>query len=205
METKINNIKVTVKNGNLATEPADCIVVPEFDSGASYGGVGYAIAQAGMSAGLEAYDEAVGNKPFAYGDVLVTESGKPGVKLAHAATAGADDNIQFQVVFKAVFQILAEADKLGLKTVALPEIGTGIIGRLTQEQSARAIFCAVQKFACTHPVSAVEHVVLVVYRGATAPAERVLSDGSYVEFRNEAGQKEFNLAEWLLEMGLLGR
>lgn len=136
--------------------------------------------------------------------VLCCAAPKNFLKLAHAATAGADDSIQFQVVFKAVFQILAEADKLGLKTVALPEIRTGIIGSLTQEQSARAIFCAVQKFACVHPVSAVEHVVLVVYRGATAPAEKVLSDGSYVEFRNETGQKEFNLAEWLLEMGLLG-
>lgn len=204
MEAKIKNITVTVKNGNLAIEPADCIVVPEFDSCASYGGVGAAIEYAGMSAGLEAYDKAVRNKPLAYGDVLITESGKAGVKLAHAATAGADADIQFEVVFKAVFQILAEASKLGLKSVALPEIGTGIIGNLTQSQSARALACAVAKFADLYPTATVEHVILVIYRGATAPAEKVLSEGSYAEFRNEAGQKKFSMAEWLQGMGFLG-
>ena len=29
---QINNIKIDVKNGNVATENVECIVVPEFDS-----------------------------------------------------------------------------------------------------------------------------------------------------------------------------
>lgn len=200
----INNIKVNVKIGNVATENVDCIVVPEFNSCASYGGVGAAIASFGMEAGLEAYDKVATNKPFNYGDVLITESGKSGVKLAHVATAGARDDEQFGTVLKAMFQVLVSANSLGLKTIAVPEIGTGIIGTLTPEQSAKAIFSAVAKFTVVFPEARVEELTLVVYRGSTAPAEKVLSDRSYIDVKNECGKKEFNLAEWLHGMGLLG-
>lgn len=203
MNAKINNIEVIVKNGNIATEPVELIVVPEFCECASYGGVGGALAYFGMERGLEAYDGAVEKKGLSYGDALITESGKEGVKLAHVVTVGADENIQFQVVFKAVFKALAEAEKQGIKSIAFPEIGSGIIGNLTQEQSAKAIFCAVYEFGCMHNVPSVKTVELVVYRGVTDYAEKVLSEKSYTEFRNEKGNKDFNMAEWLCGMGFL--
>lgn len=57
------------------------MLIPEFNSCASYGGVGYAIEVAGMGAGLETYDKVASDKPFNYGDVLITESGRLGIKL----------------------------------------------------------------------------------------------------------------------------
>ena len=205
---QIKNIKIDVKNGNVATENVECIVVPEFDSCASYGGVGYAIKVAGMSAGLEAYGKVASDKPFNYGDALITESGKPNVKLAHVATAGANADEQFAVVVKAMFQVLVSANSLGLRTIAVPEIGSGIIGTLTPEQSAKAIFGAIAKFTMLYPETRIEKVTLVIYRGSTAPAEKVLSEQSYIEkdgcIKDMRGEKEFNMAEWLHGIGLRG-
>lgn len=205
---KINNIGIVVKNGNVATENAECIVVPEFNSCASYGGVGYAIEVAGMGAGLETYDKVASDKPFNYGDVLITESGKPDIKLAHVATVGAKADEQFFVVVRAMFQVLVSANSLGLRTIAVPEIGTGIIGTLTPEQSAKAIFGAIAQFTMRYPETRIEKVTLVIYRGSTAPAEKILFEQSYIEkdgcIKDMRGEKEFNIAEWLKEMGLLG-
>lgn len=69
---KIGNIDIVVKNGNIAEENADLIVVPEFNSSASCGGVGYAIINAGMQAGLDFYNKAAQKKPFKCGDVMIT-------------------------------------------------------------------------------------------------------------------------------------
>ncbi len=197
----INNIKIVVKNGNIAEENTVCIVVPEFKDCASYGGVGYAIEAAGMRAGLEAYDEAASNKPFNYGDVLITESGKAGVKLAHIATAGANHDEQFNAVLKAIFQTLASANALGIKNIAVPEVGTGIIGCLTSEQAAKAIFGAVFQFSKVYPQARIEEVTLVIFRGSTSPAEKVLSEQTYLDLKNEKGEKPFNFGEWLQGMG----
>ena len=107
-----------------------------------------------------------------------------------------------------MFQVLVSANSLGLKSIAVPEIGTGIIGTLTPEQSAKAIFAAIAKFTTIYPEARIEEVTLVIYRGSTAPAEKVLSEQSYIEkngcIKDMRGEKKFNMAEWLKEMGLLG-
>ncbi len=198
---KIENIDIVVKNGNIATEKADCIVVPQFDSCASYGGVGYAIEAAGMIAGLDAYDKAAQKKPFKFGDMMITESGKPGVKLAHVATAGADKKEQPVAVVKAIFSTLVSANGQKLQHVATPELGTGIIGNLTQEQSAQAIFNAVYEFAKANPKASIKQVSLVIFRGSLEPALKVLKDKTYMKLpANMIGGKEFNMGVWLYGM-----
>lgn len=199
----IKNIQVEIVNGNVATADVDCIVVPEFDNCASYGGVGAAIASAGMGDGLEAYDEVAQDKPFKFGDVLMTPSGKAGVHLAHVATAGAKRDKQFMVVLKAMLKVLGTADSLGIRTIAVPEIGTGVIGYLTAEQSAKAIFGAISRFAELYPDNKIEKIILVIYRGSTTPAENVLANCSFLDLKNEQGGKEFDMGAWLIEMGLV--
>jgi len=200
-EQNIQNIGVVVKNGNIAEQDVDCIVVPEFNSASSRGGVGYAIEAQGMATGLDAYDEIVKDKALKYGDAVITESGKAGTKLAHVATAGADKENQFMVVQQAVLNALVSADEQGLKHMAIPELGTGIIGSLTQEQAAQAIFNAVHVFSESHPNSSVKNVSLVVYGASTAPAEKVLADKSYLELNHDrSGKKEFNMDEWIVGM-----
>ena len=192
----IGNIEVIIKNGNVALENADCIVVPEFNDCASYGGVGAAISDCGMRHGLNIYHESVQQNPLTSGQIMITESGLKNIKLAHLATVSAEKAEQFRVVFEAVVRLLAEAEKQGIKTIAMPELGTGIIGYLTQEQSARTIFAAVNQFSLHYPNTAINTVKLVIFRSSTAPAEKVLSSRSF-DFEDEIGAKEFNIVEWL--------
>jgi O-acetyl-ADP-ribose deacetylase (regulator of RNase III) len=201
-EQKINNINVCLKTGNVAAEDADCIVVPEFRDGASGGGVGYAIETAGMGAGLEAYEKVAQEGFLKDGDAIITESGKPDVKLAHVVTVGAREDSQFEVVNRSVLKTLETANEVGIKRIALPEIGTGIIGSLTQEQSAKAIFNAVYEFSKNNPSSSVEEVSFVVYRSSTEPAKRVLTDKSYIGIMTaEKGNKSLDLKEFVEGLG----
>ena len=197
---KIGNIKVTIKRGNIAVEKADCIVVPEFNDCASYGGVGASIADCGMRRGLDIYNAAAQNKPLESGQVMITESGLKNIKLAHVATVNAEKNEQFRVVFEAVVRLLSEAEKQGIKTIAMPELGTGIIGYLTQEQSARAIFAAVNEYVLHNSKTNIERLTLVIFRSSTTPAEEVLARGRF-DYKEEIGAKEFNIVEWLEGMG----
>ena len=192
MTTNIENIKINVKVGNLAAEMADCLVVPQFSSCASYGGVG-----------LDIYDQKVKTQPLPFDRIIITNSGKAGVKLAHAATVGAKEDQQFRVVQNAMLRILLEAKRHGIRTIAVPEIGTGIIGCLTPEQSAKAIFSAVHICATMAPEHEVEEVTLVIYGGSTASAEKVLTEKSYINVdKDEVGQKEFDLVKFVTELGL---
>ncbi len=201
-EQKINNINVCLKTGNVAAEDADCIVVPEFRDGASGGGVGYAIETAGMGAGLEAYEKVAQEGFLKDGDAIITESGKPDVKLAHVVTVSAREDSQFEVVNRSVLKTLETANEVGIKRIALPEIGTGIIGSLTQEQSAKAIFNAVYEFSKNNPSSSVEEVSFVVYRSSTEPAKRVLTDKSYIGIMTaEKGNKSLDLEEFVEGLG----
>ena len=203
MKTNIENIKINVKVGNLAAEMADCLVVPQFSSCASYGGVGRAIALAGMEEGLDIYDQKVKTQPLPFDRIIITDSGKAGVKLAHAATVGAKEDQQFRVVQNAMLRILLQAKRHGIRTIAVPEIGTGIIGCLTPEQSAKAIFSAVHICATMAPEHEVEEVTLVIYGGSTASAEKVLTEKSYINVdKDEVGQKEFDLVKFVTELGL---
>ena len=195
----IGSINVIVKNGNIAEEKVDCIVIPEFTDWASYGGVGAAISACGMEKGLALYDTAVQQKPLALGHVMITESGLKNIKLAHVSTVNSQKETQFKVIFDAVLMVLLEAEKQGMKTIAIPELGTGVIGFLTQEQSARAIFCAVNQFSTRYLNSKIEEIRLVIFRNSTVPAETVLSKQSF-EFENEIGEKQFNFEAWLEEM-----
>jgi len=191
----INGININIKNGDLTAETADCLVVPEFNSCSSRGGVGAAIEDAGMAEGLDAYDAIVKKQPREFGDAILTPSGRAGVQLAHVVTAGADDNNQFRVVNTAMYKALVAANAHGLKTIALPELGTGIIGSLTQEQSAKAIFNAVYRFSQECPSSSINGVSFVVFRGSTEPAQKVLDSKSYVDSTApQKGKKPFSLS-----------
>lgn len=122
--------------------------------------------------------------------------------ILNVATVGAGKEIQFKCVFKAMLQVLLTAEKLNIKTIAVPELGTGIIGFLTQEQSARAILSAVYRYEQFYPNPRVEEINIIIFRGSTMPAEKVLSEGN-LTFEDEKGRKPFDQVAWLREMGFL--
>ena len=200
---KIGKINVNVKVGDVTAESVDCIVVPQFRSEASYGGVGRSIYGAGMRKGLELYDDIVNANPLNYGDAVITESGREGVWLAHVATAGANEDTLFKAVYEAIFNALKVARAKGVKSIAIPELGTGIIGSLTQEQSAKAMLGGVMHFTSIFQNADIENITICVFRGSTTPAEKVLARISEMDIDLfEKGEKEFDFGAWLEEMCL---
>ena len=86
---KINGNDVSVKMGDITQSGVDAIIVRQFTSCGSYGGVGGAVARSGAEAGMSAYDDFIleaGEQKF--GAVLLTESGGGGAP--HSAPSAPD-------------------------------------------------------------------------------------------------------------------
>lgn len=199
---KKSNFTAKVVAGNIATMVVDAIVVPEFDSCASYGGVGGAISRAGAKLGLDKYNQIAQSSPLSYGDALITPSyGGTSKYLLHVATVGSSKEEAFAVTYKAVYKALQLAKEANIKTIAVPAIGNGIIGNLTIEQSAKAIFKAVADFS--EKYQHILEIVMVIYGSSedARPAQAVLDSQSYLRAENEIGQKEFNPIEWMEGFG----
>jgi len=69
----------------------------------------------------------------------------------------------------AVAGALHQADELGLHSLALPAISTGIYG-FPQEQAANVIFAAIREYAAQNPDTTLELVRLVLYSNSAAKA-----------------------------------
>lgn len=193
---QIKTIQAQVINGNIAAMDIDAVMVPQFIDCASFGGVGGALARSGAYAGMDEYNEYAQSNKLSYGDVCMTPSGGGSAKyLLHLTTVGCMADSSFACTVKAVCKALVFADETGLKTIAVPAVGSGIIGTLTLEQSAKAIFKAVALFA--EHAKSVQSVTMVVYGTSAAPAQKVLDTESFMTADDEVGQKEFNFAEWL--------
>ena len=143
---KIGKIRVIVKQGNIALEDVDCIVVPRTQDGLPYGELANSVKSAGMEKGLKAYDELASRLPLAFGEEAVVPSGKEGIMLSNVSVVGVHTNQRFYAVAKAVLQSLTSADALGAKTVAIPELGAGDTGKFTPEQAAQVVLYGIELF-----------------------------------------------------------
>ena len=196
---KIGKIHVIVKQGNIALENVDCIVIPRTQNGLPYGELANSIKSHGMENGLKAYDEIASQLPFPYGEEMVVPSGKEGIMLSNVSVIGAHTNQQFYAVAKAVLQSLTSADALGAKTVAIPELGTGDTGKFTPEQAAQVVLYGVEMFDTICVENTIQEVRLVT-TGSNALAQKVLTEKSYCNIQPKKGQKKFDLYIWIKEI-----
>lgn len=202
---RLGGIKVKIVRGDVTEQSADCIVVPEFCNCACYTGIGNSCVRLGMRAGMKAYDQYVTSRPFNFGDAFLTYGGRDHILLGHVATIGVKQDEQFATVYKAMYNIIRDCNQIpyvSCKSIAVPELGMGMTGHLTQEQSARAIIGAVDAFSRVCGATIVEEVILCVYHESTEPAEKVLAEGSYRDFKPEVGQKPFDPVAWIHGMGV---
>lgn len=190
----MKKINKKVISGNIVKIDVEAIMVPQFDAQASFGGVGGSIIRSGAAAGMEEFNSIAMKNHFNYGEALITESGGGNAKyLLHLVTIGSDN--EFASVQRAVFEALKLADETGIRTIAVPLVGSGIIGTLTPTQSAKAIFSAVALFE--EMATTVDTVTLVLYNEAIEPVQQVLDDESYLNVAIEKGQKVFSKIAWL--------
>lgn len=194
---KIGKIRVIVKQGNIALEDVDCIVVPHPNNSASSEGIAALVKAAGMEEGLKVYDEIVRKTPLDYGEEWVVP--KSGKMLSNVSLIGVHTNKLFYAVAKGVLQSLTSADALGAKSVAIPELGTGYTGKFTPEQAAQVVLYGIELFDTICVENTVQEVRLVTV-GSDAPAQKVLAEKSYHEAHPKRGQKKFDLYVWLDEI-----
>lgn len=200
-EGKIGNVTVSVAGGDMTQIKADAYIVPEFDDCISEGGVGGAIYRSGAGKGMEAYGKHLAEKgKLKLKDVFVAEAGGGKSKyLIHAVTVGADKDTAFEVTKEGVYNALKAAQEKGVKSVAVPAIGTGIIGSLTDTESANAILSGVKKFADEGGEMDVCAVVYSTGKGFRDFSD-VLKSKSYETAKPTSGTKQLSPAVFVSEL-----
>ena len=193
-----NNVSVVL--GDMTQIACDAYIVPQFDNCASYGGVGGAVARAGGKEGLDIYNALASKKPLRFGQVVLTKSGGGRSKqLLHVVSVGSSDDLEFATVHNAFYAALMSAQGHKINTIVAPAMGTGIIGNLTAEQSAKSMMSAIDRIGNNEsPLS----ISLAIYGDECTfnTFVSVLEKQFYRGATPEKGKKQFNLEEWLINM-----
>lgn len=207
---------IAIAHGDMTRIPADAYVVPHFSGAVSWGGVGAAVARAGGSSGIQAFED-VARQYTQFGQAVATSSGGGhAANLIHVVSVGSGKTQEYAVARESVYNSLVIAMQRGFKSVVFPALGTGIIGQLTDEQSARAIREGIQKFHSNHPQSGIESITIAIFRNPSqysaftnqlgssgdgqARTPRQESPPPSTPPSGEIGQRHFDLGRWLGEM-----
>ncbi|MBK6686045.1 MAG: macro domain-containing protein [Deltaproteobacteria bacterium] len=199
----VGNIPVTTIIGHLERTPADALVAPQWqgDAGSYGGGVGRALIGAGGKRAYEDYAAHCAKTETKYGDTHLSPSGVDlWPHVINAVTVGAGQAEEFKVIEDTTYAILKAAADAGLRSVAFPALGTGVIGRLTSEQSAKAITNGIAR--ASKDGLQVE-VAVVLWAGHPASAEQGFADftktitAGVFGGASEVGRKGFDLAAWV--------
>ena len=118
--------EIAVVLGDLTDEVTDAIVNPANGALAHGGGVAAAIVRRG---GEEIQRESLGKAPVPVGGAVVTGAGRlPCRYVIHAVGPVWGEGAEESKLRSAVGSALARAEELGIASVALPAISTGIFG-----------------------------------------------------------------------------
>jgi O-acetyl-ADP-ribose deacetylase (regulator of RNase III) len=125
-EHQIGNARIRILKGDITSLPCDAIVNAANDHLWMGGGVAGAIKRRG---GEEIERAAVRQGPIPIGDAVATGAGRlPARYIIHAVTMGQDLVTSERDIRAATRSALRFADRLGLRSVALPALGTGVGG-----------------------------------------------------------------------------
>jgi O-acetyl-ADP-ribose deacetylase (regulator of RNase III) len=131
---------------------------------------------------------------------LTASGGSNSKYLLHVASVGSETDEEFSVVQKSIYNALIQAQKRGIKSVAAPALGTGIIGALTPTQSAKAMMFAINQFV--KGGGKLDEIRFVIYGSESAQQAfvTVLQNKSYENISPESWQKQFQIDEWVVQM-----
>jgi O-acetyl-ADP-ribose deacetylase (regulator of RNase III) len=150
-------VKIQILEGDITKVSADALVNAANNHLWMGAGVAGAIRKAG---GKEIEEEAVSKGPIPVGEVVATGAGKLPVKyIIHAAVMGQDLRTDAEKIRRATRNSLQKADELGLKSVALPALGTGV-GGLSLEECVQIMIGVVHEYAGK---TALEKIIFVLY------------------------------------------
>jgi len=206
----IGSVGVQLGLGDMTEAKTDAFIVPQFQRGPSEGGVGGAICRAGGQLGVIDEYEGIVRKAggtVEFGKAFVTPShGGNSEKLIHVVSVGSGVEREYTVVNQAIYNALTAAKEANIKSIVAPVLGTGIIGALTDEQSAKAMFSAVRKFDRDNPGSGIQ-TTFVAYgnpNNTNHPTfqtlRKVLAEEAFVGATPVVGQREFNPERFVNEL-----
>jgi O-acetyl-ADP-ribose deacetylase (regulator of RNase III) len=147
-EGKVEENVVTIFDGSMTRLAVDAYIIPHFNDKASDDGVAGAIEKAGGKNGLDLYRRFLRERgPQNFGTVLLTEGGGNARYHIHVASVCSGKNNEFKVVQTGFYNALKIAEEHQLQSIAVPAMGTGFLGELTDEQSARTMMSALHQFS----------------------------------------------------------
>jgi O-acetyl-ADP-ribose deacetylase (regulator of RNase III) len=138
-------MKIVVEKKSLLEMKVDAIVNPANSSGQMGGGVAGLIKKLG---GAQIEKDAMAQAPIAIGEAVLTKAGSLPVKwVIHAPTMEKPaEKTSAEKVFRAAAAAIELAKKKGIKTLAIPGMGTGV-GKVPAKDAARAIVDAIRNFS----------------------------------------------------------
>ena len=156
-EIHIGNVSCSVNEGDLTERNADTVLVPEPQTHTGVGGVHEAVRSAGAGSACESLDlfHEININDTWLGACLTFPSGggaTPNVSfVASVPMLAKGKQVNFAAVVLSVESVLEDMAKKGLQSVNVPLMGTGQMGWLNAEQSARAMLIGVERFASKRP------------------------------------------------------
>lgn len=135
-------LKISIIKGDITTFEGDAIVNAANNQLWMGGGVAGAIKRVG---GSEIEREAVSKGPIPIGGAVTTSAGKLKAKyVIHAAVMGRDLKTSEEYIRTATINTLKEAEKLKIKSIAFPALGTGV-GGFPYEECAKIMKKAIEE------------------------------------------------------------
>lgn len=156
---KINKLTIEILQGDISEIKADALVNAANNHLYMGAGVAGALKRKG---GVEIEKEAVSKGPIEIGGAVETGAGKLNAKyVIHAAVMGMDFETNENCIRKATENTLLLADKLNVRTIAFPALGTGV-GGFPLEKCAEIMFDEIIKFD-KEKNNNVERVFIILY------------------------------------------
>jgi O-acetyl-ADP-ribose deacetylase (regulator of RNase III) len=148
--------ELSVLEGDITALDVDAIVNAANNQLWMGSGVAGAIKRAG---GEEIEREAVAGGPIAVGDAVVTSAGRLKARyVIHGAVMGQDLRTDAELIRRTTLRCLELADGLGITSLALPALGTGV-GGFPLDECARIMVTVARGFEA----HSLERVVFAVF------------------------------------------
>ncbi|HVB37907.1 MAG TPA: macro domain-containing protein [Vicinamibacterales bacterium] len=152
------SLSLTIVEGDIAAQDVDAVVNAANNALWMGSGVAGALKARG---GREIEEEAMRHGPIAVGEVVVTGGGRlPARHVIHAAVMGQDLRTDATFIEQATRNVMRAAATRGIRSLALPALGTGV-GGFPLDECARVMMAAVRAEAPTCP--ALREVRFVLY------------------------------------------
>lgn len=149
-------IKIEILKNDITEIHADAIVNAANNELWMGVGVAGAIKKKG---GIEIEHEAISKGPIKHGEAIETTAGKLNAKyIIHAAAMRSDGFITKESLMNSVENSLKIAEKLHLKSIAFPALGTGVAGFPPKE-------CAIIMLHCfkNYKYTSIEKILVVLF------------------------------------------